>query len=200
MTSNGGGVALWVGFAFMFFSAIVFSIKTFLDTSKTAKPYNYLTTSVVSIASLAYLVMALGHSTIVIPGPREFLWVRYADWAATTPLLLIDIGLLAGASYADIALVVLADLLMIAAGFAASVSYGTNATWPLFVFGMVAFVPVIYFILVNFRASAAARGPKTAQLYNNLAYFLVIIWCAYPLIWATGEGGQNSSVDQETIG
>ena len=25
------------------------------------------------------------------------------------------------------------------------------------------------------------------------------MWCAYPIIWATGEGSQHQSPDQETI-
>lgn len=63
----------------------------------------------VSIASLAYLIMALGNSHISVANGRGFLWVRYADWAATTPLLLADLGLLVGASYADIAWIILAE-------------------------------------------------------------------------------------------
>jgi hypothetical protein len=88
---------------------------------------------------------------------------------------------------------------MVAAGFAGAVSSGTNATWPLFTFGMVAFLPVIHAIAVSFAAAAKARGPVTAALYNKLAILLVVTWSAYPLIWATGEGGQVSSVDAETI-
>lgn len=32
------------------------------------------------IATLAYLVMALGKSAFPVTSGREFLWVRYADW------------------------------------------------------------------------------------------------------------------------
>jgi hypothetical protein len=31
----------------------------------------------------------------------QFLWIRYADWAFTTPLLLIDLGLLAGITWPE---------------------------------------------------------------------------------------------------
>ncbi len=99
----------------------------------------------------------------------------------------------------DISWVILCDLLMIAAGFAGAVSTGQNATWPLFVFGMVAFLPVLYALFVTFPAAAAASGPKTAALFRTLAIIMGVTWSAYPLIWATGEGSQHSSADQETI-
>jgi bacteriorhodopsin len=105
----------------------------------------------------------------------------------------------AGASYTDISWVVLCDLLMIAAGFAGAVSAGQNAVWPLFTFGMVAFLPILYALLVTFPATAAARGPKTAALFRTLSLIMAVTWTAYPLIWATGEGGRVASVDQETI-
>ena len=172
---------------------------SYTSTSAKAKATNYITTAVVTIASLAYLVMALGRSDIPVTNGRAFLWVRYADWAATTPLLLLDLGLLAGASPVDIAWVVLCDLLMIAAGFAGSTSSGYNAAWPLFAFGMAAFVPVLHALAVTFPAAARLRGPNAASLFNKLAVIMAVTWSAYPLIWATGEGSQWSSVDQETI-
>ena len=64
---------------------------------------------------------------------------------------------------------------------------------------MVAYLPIVHALLVTFKESAAAKGPLTAALYNKLALLLVVTWTAYPLIWATGEGGQIASADQETI-
>lgn len=180
-------------------AAIYFLYKTATSTSAKAKLPFILTTSITAIASLAYLIMALGGSAIAVTNGRAFLWVRYADWAATTPLLLLDLGLLAGASYLDISWVVLCDLLMIAAGFAGAVSSGYNAAWPLFAFGMAVFVPVLYALAVTFPAAARLRGPKTTSLFNKLALIMAVTWSAYPLIWATGEGAQIMSVDQETI-
>ena len=172
---------------------------SYTSPSAKAKTTNLITTAVVAIASLAYLVMALGNTHIPVTNGRAFLWVRYADWAATTPLLLLDLGLLAGASSVDIAWVVLCDLLMIAAGFAGATSSGYNAAWPLFAFGMAAFVPVLHALAVTFPAAARLRGPNAASLFTKLAAIMAVTWSAYPFIWATGEGSQWSSVDQETI-
>ena len=104
-----------------------------------------------------------------------------------------------GACNWDIAWLILCDLLMIVAGYAGSVSTGQNATWPLFTFGMVAFLPILYALFVTFPAAAALRGPKTAALFRTLAVIMAVTWSGYPLIWATGEGAQINSADQETI-
>jgi len=69
--------ALWVGFACMTISALVFLFITYTSKHKSATLFNYLTTAVVSIASLAYLIMALGNSSFAVAGGRQFLWIRY---------------------------------------------------------------------------------------------------------------------------
>ena len=64
---------------------------------------------------------------------------------------------------------------------------------------MLCFFPIMHALFVTFPAAAALRGPKTAALFRNLAIIMAVTWSGYPLIWATGEGAQINSVDQETI-
>lgn len=118
--------------------------------------FTYYTTTIINaVAALAYLTMALGNTEYENPnGYRGFLWIRYVDWVITVPLLVIDLGVLAGAHWVDIYFTVFAAIAMIAAGFAGAVSTGTNATWPLFTFGFVAFAPVALNLLTSFRTSA----------------------------------------------
>jgi len=161
--------------------------------------YNYLTTAVVTIAALAYLTMALGGTQVSVAGGRPFLWIRYADWVLTTPLLLLDLGLLAGAPLVDIGWVVFMDVIMVVAGVAGVLSTGTGAAWPLFTFGCFAFFPVLYALVVTFSAAAKARGPKTASLYSKLAVLMAVTWTAYPVIWVVAEGAQLATPDAETV-
>ena len=63
----------------MIFSTIVFMSFTLLNTNLKRAPYYYLTTAIVTVASAAYLIMALGGSEMTIGTEgRQFLWVRYA--------------------------------------------------------------------------------------------------------------------------
>ena len=64
-----------------------------------------------------------GGSIVEAPGKhaaREIYWARYADWLGTTPLLLLDLALLAGLSGVDIVLISIADVGMIITGVAAA--------------------------------------------------------------------------------
>lgn len=80
-------------------------------------------------ATLSYFAMATGHgvsmkTTIVrhqndhVPDTftevhRQVFWARYVDWSLTTPLLLLDLGLLAGMSGGHIVMAIVADLIMV---------------------------------------------------------------------------------------
>jgi bacteriorhodopsin len=89
------------------------------------------------IAALSYFAMATGtgvsyHHIRVreqhshgVPATykhivRQVYWARYIDWALTTPLLLLDLSLLANLSGANILVAVLADVIMILTGLFAA--------------------------------------------------------------------------------
>jgi bacteriorhodopsin len=44
---------------------------------------------------VSYLAMATGASSTILDDGREFYYPRYIDWLITTPLLLLDLALLA---------------------------------------------------------------------------------------------------------
>jgi len=51
---------------------------------------------------------------------RQVYWARYVDWALTTPLILLDLALLAGMSGASILIAILADVIMCLTGLFAA--------------------------------------------------------------------------------
>src|SRR5271163_1832983 len=98
----------------------------------------------VLIATLSYYAMATGSGFSLrhfrykenhnhgVPATyrhvhREVYWVRYVDWLLTTPLLLIDLGLLAGLNGASLFSVIVADITMILCGLFAALS--PNIHW-----------------------------------------------------------------------
>lgn len=198
LITSTGTSALWVGFVCMALSALVFAYYAYTAGAK-SRIFNYLSAAIVTIASLAYLVMALGNSQVSSANGRDFLWARYADWLLTTPLLLLDLGLLSGAPLVEVTWAIFCDVIMVLAGYAAVVSKGEGANWPLFIFGMVVFAPILHSLFVTFKEAAHMKGIKTANLYSNLSWLMAVTWCAYPIIWAAGEGSQSVSVDTETI-
>ena len=71
-----------------------------------------------SIAAVAYMMMALQEGAQLAPnGQHVVLWVRSLDYVLATPLLLLDLGLLAGAQADELFLIIISDMLMIATGY-----------------------------------------------------------------------------------
>ena len=64
------------------------------------------------------MMMALQQGGIVVHhGTTCILWIRSVDYILATPLLLLDLGLLAGAAADDLFLIITCDIVMIATGY-----------------------------------------------------------------------------------
>ena len=74
-------------------------------------------------------------------GCRQFFYVRYLDWAITTPLLILNLGLLAGEDMVLVAAVMGADIAMIFSGYMGSVALVPTVKWLWFVIGLVVYAP-----------------------------------------------------------
>lgn len=58
---------------------------------------------------MAYFAMLSGQGWTAIAGCRQFFYARYVDWAFTTPLIILQLGLIAGAETTSIASAIGAD-------------------------------------------------------------------------------------------
>ena len=119
--------------------------------------------------------------------------------AVTVPLILLDLGMLAGAHWVEVFFAVFCSLIMIFAGFAGAISLGVNATWPLFVFGFVAYFPVAVCLITSWRSTAYKHHVEIGKLYDVLAFGIVILFAGYGIVWACAEGSAKMTVDQEVI-
>ncbi|BDA40368.1 Opsin-1 [Coccomyxa sp. Obi] len=88
----------WCVFGLMAGSAICFAVMTFMQPMR-KRSHGYITLAIVTIAAIAYYVMVNGGSALVYNPDgnlRSIYYTRYIDWFFTTPLLLLDLILLAG--------------------------------------------------------------------------------------------------------
>jgi sensory rhodopsin len=99
---------------------------------------------------------------------------RYADWALTTPLMLLAILTVNGASVATKLGAVLLDLLMIGAGYYGAVEPDQRKKMQLFLLGCVAFIPILYIIYTMKRAKWAIG-------------LTLVMWLLYPMVWYADE-------------
>lgn len=146
---------------------------------------------------------------------RQVYWARYVDWALTTPLLLLDLSLLAGLNGAHITMAIVADVIMILTGLFAA--FGTEGTgkWGWYTIACIAYLVVVWHLAVNGRAQAQAKSQKVGTFFVAIAGFTVIVWTAYPMyvsrmhdsliiltahsVWGIADGSRKISVDSEII-
>jgi bacteriorhodopsin len=113
---------------------------------------------------------------------RQIFWARYVDWSLTTPLLLLDLGLLAGMNGAHLSMAIFADLIMILTGlFAAFGTEGTPAKWGWYTIACIAYLFVIWHLAINGRATVQAKGQKVASFFLAIAGYTLLLWTAYPM-------------------
>ncbi len=139
-----------------------------------------------------YLLMALGHGSVVRPSGRVFYYARYIDWSITTPLLLLSLvsGAVKGHAKkrgALIAGLVISDVYMIATGFVAGWTDDPTLKWWFYALSCLSFV-AIYALLWGPFKELSLRSPEGA-LYRKKAAALSIVWFAYPIVFLVGQEG-----------
>ncbi|KAK7188575.1 hypothetical protein DPSP01_005535 [Paraphaeosphaeria sporulosa] len=210
-----GKKTLWVIFVAMTIASAAFAAMSWRVPVQ-RRLYHVITTIILIIASISYFAMATGqgvsvHTTIVrhqndhVPDTftevqRQVFWARYVDWALTTPLLLLDLSLLAGLNGAHITMAIVADVIMILTGlFAAFGSEGTPQKWGWYTIACIAYLVVIWHLAVNGRAQANAKSQKLGSFFLAIAGYTLILWTAYPIVWGIADGSRKLSVDAEII-
>lgn len=113
---------------------------------------------------------------------RQVYWARYVDWALTTPLLLLDLCLVAGLNGANITMALVADEIMILTGlFAAFGNEGTPQKWGWYAMACVAYLVVIWHLALHGRAEAMKKSSKLGGFFAAIGGFTLILWTAYPV-------------------
>lgn len=211
-----GIITLWIVFVIMVLSSALFAGWS-LRVPVSNRLYHVITTTITTIAAISYFMMATGqgigihetkiheHHENVDVGTdtlirRQVFWARYVDWTLTTPLLLLDLGILAGLSGAHILMAVIADIIMILMGlFAAFGNEHTAQKWGDYTIAIIAFLVVVWHLALNGRNAVQPRSQNVASFYTAIAVYTLVVWAAYPIIWGVADGGRHLSVNKEII-
>jgi bacteriorhodopsin len=156
---------------------------------------------VVAVAGSAYLLMGSGGGRQQAPDHTTY-WARYADWAVTTPLLLLGLAAQAlGKPNRRTALVgglLATDVYMIATGYLADKPARTDPMkWVWYTASSGAFIGLYYLLWGPLREEAERTGPEALDVYQRNAAFLSIVWAGYPLNFLAGPEGLGA-IDEET--
>ncbi len=204
---------LWIGTAGMFLGMLYFISKGWGETNERKQEFFIVTIFITVIAFVNYLAMALGFgvTTVMVAGEQlPIYWARYTDWFFTTPLLLLDLGLLAGATRNELASLVGLDAAMIGTGAIATLTgdwaqVGALSTGAqrLIWWGVstALLVVLLYFLFGSLTAKAQQIGGSLASKFTTLRNLIVVIWLVYPVWWLIGtEGLAAVGLGVETAG
>lgn len=194
---------LWVGTAGMFLGMLYFIAKGWGVTEARQKKFYIVTTFIAAIAFTNYLSMATGFGVIdlapFIDGTDELpiYWARYTDWILTTPLLIYDLALLAGADRETISTLVGLDVMMILTGLVATLTVapvealggvdGHRVLW--WAVSTAFFVVLLFYLYSGLSDKAAQLDSETKSTFNLLRILIVVLWSAYPIWWLIGSEG-----------
>jgi bacteriorhodopsin len=182
----------------MFLGMVYFIARGWNERDRRRQEFYIVTIFITAIAFVNYLAMALGFglTTVELAGETlDIYWARYTDWFFTTPLLLVDLGLLARANRNQLGTLVGLDMLMIATGAVATLTAGTGALGEgarrLIWWGVsTGFLVVLLLFLFGTLSKQASEVSAEAQAtFTRLRNLVVVVWAVYPVWWLVGTEG-----------
>ena len=130
---------------------------------------------------------------------RSFQWLRYVAWAFSAPITVFVLGHLSGAHYVEIVWTSLCALIAVFSLYAATVSGGFNAVWPVFAFGCFFGLGFVISLVYTFRLAAYKVHTEIGRLYDVLGFGTLILSAGYAITWAVSEGAYFTTQDMEVI-
>ncbi len=183
---------LWIGTIGMTLGTLYFIGRGRGVRDQKMQEFYIITTFITTIAAAMYFAMATGFGVTEVMVGDEALtiyWARYADWLFTTPLLLLDLALLAGANRNTIATLIGLDIFMIGTGAIAAFAAtpGTRIAWWGISTG--ALLVLLYVLVGTLSANARSQSPEVASLFGRLRNLVIVLWLLYPVVWILGTEG-----------
>ncbi|MEZ3115437.1 bacteriorhodopsin [Halobaculum sp. MBLA0147] len=184
---------LGIGFVAMLLGTFYFIAKGWGVTDPEQQEFYILTIMVPAIAAASYLSMFLGFGvTEVEVGGRvlDIYWARYADWLFTTPLLLLDLALLANADRNTIYALVLTDAFMIVTGLVGALENNAfifRYVW--WTVSTISFVFLLYMLFGALTSRVEDFDEDTKTTFIQLRNIVLVLWVFYPIVWIVGTEG-----------
>lgn len=147
--------------------------------------YSAIILIVPMIAASSYMFMAFGFGTMENAGDVLH-WLRYYEWALSTPLLVLGTLLLTQ----DRNLMLkgmFADFLMIITGFLAEVAPSMELKIGAFVASSALFLYLIYIVGLKAGRKMEDSVKQFRNLFKQLRIITVGLWMVYPLVWVLGS-------------
>lgn len=173
-----------------FIAATVFFVFLMTRAPEGSRHFFIITAVITGVAAFFYLTMTTGAT---VDESRPFYWGRYIDWVITTPLLLLDLALLALPNWRRnaglIAGLIGLDVFMILTGLLAGSSASGFARGFWFLISTAAMVALLYLVYTRLFAAAQSQPGSVQGVFRTLALLTIVLWALYPIVWLLGTEG-----------
>lgn len=110
---------------------------------------------------------------------RQIQVLRYVNWMITSPILLINLGLLSGLPGAHLLIAVAASIFMFATGLLGTFATHGARSWVWFTLSCISYIVVVYQTGVNGQKAAANRDAQTRRFFGSLAMVGLLVMALY---------------------
>lgn len=204
ITARNEWVWLAIGTVLMGVGTLYFMFRGFGVEDEEAKTFYAITTLIPAIAFASYLSMLLGYGVTEVTFNGEahpIYWARYADWLFTTPLLLLDLGLLVDADRGSLLGLIGADGFMIVTGLIGALTGVFEFRFIWWAVSTAALLYILYVLYFGFTKRLQDMEEERAATFRVLRNLTVVLWAAYPVLWLVGtEGVGTVPLFVETLG
>ncbi|KAM0551852.1 hypothetical protein ACHAPJ_008188 [Fusarium lateritium] len=212
---HNGVRALWVLFVAMTVVSAIFALLSW-NVAVQRRVFYFLTTLTTLISALAYFAMASGQTSYFnctsvrdhhkhIPDThhdvcRQVFWARYVDWAISTPILVLELSLLAGIDGAHTIFAIVANVIFVLAGAFSAVGHANTAQkWGWYAISIIGYLFTIWHVAVHGSRTSRARGTKIARLFGSISVAALILWTVYIVVWGAAGGAWKVKVGTEVV-
>ncbi|MBY6293905.1 hypothetical protein GLU60_00755 [Nanohaloarchaea archaeon H01] len=148
--------------------------------------YSIILVLVPLTAATSYFMISIGLGNVGIDG-TIINWLKYFEWAITTPILIAGIAVLTLDKKLTLQAIFI-DYMMIVTGFIAVIS---PMPWKAIMFSIssLLFIGPAYLLFKPFTKKVSERPKVIKRLFTDLRNLILGLWFIYPLIWIPSTEG-----------
>lgn len=183
---------IWFGLAAAtLFAAAITAIVVGALRGRLRSPFYNLPPFFAVVAGIAYTVMAgveIGVVPSVLAELVQLAAVRYVGWLFTTVIITYYLGMLSNADMENRLAAVGAAILLVVAGFVATLNEGL-IKWGMFAMSGMFFLGLVFTFLRPYSTAMTERSSGSRSLFTSVRDLTVSLWTLYMLVFVLGPFG-----------
>lgn len=209
-----GHRTLWVVTVLMGISSLVFyTLAARAPLSK--RIFHVLSAFVTTISFITYMALATGQGFNLAGSPvhnkhkhvpdtedqiyRTVFWLRYVNWALSTPLILTNFALISGLPGANLVSAIAANWVMLAAGLFGSYDGHTRARWAWLTISCLSYLVILHHGGFHAQRASQNKDPQVKRFFGAISGLTFAVFALFPIATAAGPLALKLSVDAETV-